>query len=82
MQVIGKDGIFQDIDSIDGGEGFETLPDPFPSMGVVFPGEFIDSGEKGSADTAMGAVDDTDFVVDELLATGRAGHGGFLQVSG
>jgi hypothetical protein len=76
MQVVGKNGVFEDVDSEDRSEGFEALPDPLSSVGVVFAGQLIDTGEPSSANTTMMAMDKADFVRDELLTAGRAGHDG------
>ncbi len=76
MQMVGKNGVFENVDSEDRSEGFEALPDPLFSVGVVFTGKLIDTGEPSSADTTMVAMDKADFVRDELLTAGRAGHDG------
>ena len=79
MEVIGKDGILEDVDTEDRGEGLQALANPFSSVGVVFLGKLIEASQKGATDTAMVAMNKADFVADELLTAERAGHGGSLQ---
>jgi hypothetical protein len=62
MHVVGKDGIGQDIHPEDGGDALKPFTDPFPTKLIVFAGEWVFSGQKGTSDTALDAVDDADLV--------------------
>ena len=79
MEVVGHDGVGEDIDSEDGGEDFESSSDPFPSGFVVFPGNGVFSSEISPSDTSLDGVDDTDLIGGKLFGPGSSGHSSFLH---
>ena len=75
MQMVIEDGIGQDIDQKDRCELFESLSDPFFSMGVVFAGGVVYSAKVGALDAAVIEVCKTTFVRwKDFIAKGTA-HG-------
>jgi len=58
VQVIGKDGVRKDIDPEDGGQLFDSLSDPFFSVGKILPRNGIDPAEVRSTDAPLHNVQD------------------------
>ena len=75
VEVVGHDGVGEDIDSEDRGEDFESPSDPFPSRFVVFPGNGIFSREISSSDASLDGMDNADLIGGKLFGSGSSGHG-------
>jgi hypothetical protein len=62
VQVIGENGIGEDIDPKNRSQSFQTGPDPLSAGGVISTCERIIPSQKSTANTALDAVDNADFV--------------------
>jgi hypothetical protein len=72
--MIGKDRIGKDIDPEDRSQSFQTGPDPFSAGRVIPTREWVISSQKGTANTALNAVDDADFVGIEQFSAQWSWH--------
>jgi hypothetical protein len=74
VHMVGEDGIGQDIDPEDRGEALESCPDPFAAGLVILSRYGVETCQEGTADTALDAVHDTDFVGIEQFGPQGSRH--------
>jgi hypothetical protein len=74
VHMVGEDGIGQYIDPEDRGQAFQSNPDPLTAGFVILSRDRIQACQKGTADTALDAVDDTDFVGIEQFGPQGSRH--------
>jgi hypothetical protein len=75
MQMVIEHSEGEDIDQIDRCELFESLYDPFLSVGVIFACGVVYSAKVGALDTAVIEVSETAFVGWKDIITKWPGHG-------
>ncbi len=75
MQMVIEHSKGKDIDQIDRCELFETLYDPFLSVGVIFACGVVYSAKVGDLDTALIEVCKAALVVWKDIITKGTGHG-------
>jgi hypothetical protein len=62
VEVIGHNGVGEYIDPEYGGEFLDSLPNPFFSVGKIFPGYLVGSTEVSPTDTSLDNVEDRNFL--------------------
>jgi hypothetical protein len=53
VQVIGEDGVRQNIDGEDGGKFFDSLSNPLFAVGVIFSREIVDAAQECPANASL-----------------------------
>jgi hypothetical protein len=79
MEVVGKNGVGEDIDPEDGGEFLDPLSDPFFSVGEVFSGDIIEPAEVSASDASLNDVEDRNLQWGKNLTSFRSRHSKFPQ---
>jgi hypothetical protein len=75
MDMVGHDGVGEDIDSEDGGEEFQSFSDPIATVFEGFPGDRIIPSQEGPSNTSLDTVSDGDIGMVEGIGPFCSWHG-------
>jgi hypothetical protein len=81
MEVVGKNGVGEDIDPEDGGEFLDPLSDPFFSVGEVFSGDLVEPAEVCASDASLNDVEDRNLQWGKNLTSFRSRHSKLLRAA-